>query len=50
MIETAQNTRVANAYATAHAERAKAFGALFGWLIIRPSAPLATNGLTEPCR
>ncbi|CUH67252.1 hypothetical protein TG4357_02902 [Thalassovita gelatinovora] len=50
MIEIAQNTRIETAFAAAHAERAKAFGAVFGWLFARPPVPLAANGLTEPCR
>ncbi|MYM57242.1 hypothetical protein [Thalassovita mangrovi] len=50
MIEAAQNARIAQAFETAHAERANALRAVFAWLFTRHSVPLAHRGLTEPCR
>ncbi len=50
MLETAHTARVAQAFETAHAERANALRAVFAWLFTRHSVPLAHQGLTEPCR
>lgn len=50
MIEAAQTDRIAQAFETAHTERANALRAVFAWLFTRHSVPLAHQGLTEPCR
>lgn len=50
MIEAAHNARIRKAYQDAHAERARAFASVFGWLFKAPFAPLSQPVLTEPSR
>ncbi|PSL20935.1 hypothetical protein [Shimia abyssi] len=50
MIEVATNTRTAQAYRAAHAERSAVFVAIFGWIFRKRHVPLSRVALTEPPR